>query len=74
MASVLREIQELKDAVRRVEAHLGIRSAHRGNVPVSGNQLAALGWSEQEIDETRSKLSRLEQEWNDPAMDAYDPL
>ena len=74
MASVLREIQELKDAVRRVEAHLGIRSAHRGNVPVSGNQLAALGWSEQEIDETRSKLSRLEQEWNDPAMDAYDRL
>lgn len=74
MASLLREIQELKDAVRRVEAHLGIRSAHHTNVPASGNQLAALGWSEQEIDETRSKLSRLEQEWNDPSMDAYDRL
>lgn len=73
-ASVLREIQILKDAVRRVEAHLGIRSAHHSDVPLSGNQLAALGWSEQEIDETRSKLSRLEQEWNDPAMDAYDRL
>jgi hypothetical protein len=74
MASVLREIQELKDAVRRVEARLGIRPAHYSNVPVSGNQLAALGWSEQEIDETRSKLFRLEQEWNDPVMDAYDRL
>jgi hypothetical protein len=74
MASVVKEIQELTDAVRRVEAHLGIRSAHHSSVPASGNQLAALGWSEQEIDETRSKLSRLEQEWNDPAMDAYDRL
>ena len=74
MASVLKEIRELQDAVRRVEARLGIRSAHCSNVPVSGNQLAALGWSEQEIDETRSKFSRLEQEWNDPAMDAYDRL
>jgi hypothetical protein len=74
MASVLKETQELKDAVRSIEAHLGIRSAHHGNLPVSGNQLAALGWSEQEIDETRSKLSGLEQEWNDPSMDAYDRL
>ena len=74
MASVLQEIQELKDAVRRIEAHLGMRSAHHGNVPVTGNQLAALGWSEEEIDETRSKLSGLEQDWNDPSMDAYDRL
>lgn len=74
MASVLKETQELKDAVRSIEAHLGIRFAHHGNVPVSGNQLAALGWSQQEIDETRSKLSGLEQEWNDPSMDAYDRL
>lgn len=74
MASVLKEIQELKAAVRRVEARLGIRSAHDSNVPVSGNRLAALGWSEQEIDETRSKLSRLEREWSDPVMDAYDRL
>ena len=74
MASVLREIQVLKDAVGRVEAHLGIGSAHDSDVLASGNQLAALGWSEQEIDETRSKLSRLEQEWNDPSMDAYDRL
>jgi hypothetical protein len=74
MASVVKEIQELKAAVRRIEAHLGMRSAHHGNVPVTGNQLAALGWSEQEIDETRSKLSGLEQEWNDPSMDAYDRL
>ena len=74
MASVLKGIQELKDAVRRIEAHLGMRSAHHGNVPVTGNQLAALGWSEEEIDETRSKLSGLEQDWNDPSMDAYDRL
>ena len=74
MVSVLKEIQELKDEVRRIEAHLGTRSAHHGNVPISCNHLAALGWSEQEIEETRSKLSGLEQEWNDPSMDAYDRL
>src|ERR1035438_9956487 len=42
VASVLKETQELKDAVRSIEAHLGIRFAHHGNVPVSRNQLAAL--------------------------------
>jgi hypothetical protein len=72
--SVLKEIQELKAAVRRIEAHRGMRSAQHGNVPVTCNQLAALGWSEQEIDETRSKFSGLEQEWNDPSMDGYDRL
>jgi hypothetical protein len=74
MASVLKEIQGLKDAVRCVEAHLAMRSARHGNVPITGNQLAALGWSDEEIDETRSKLSGLEHDWNDPSMDAYDRL
>jgi hypothetical protein len=74
MTSVVTEIRELRDAVQRIEAHLGIRPRHDGSVSESGNRLAALGWSEQEIDETRSKLSGLEQEWNDPSMDEYDRL
>jgi hypothetical protein len=74
MASVLGEIQELKNAVRRIEAHLGIRPPHDRDVAAPDNQLAALGWSEQEIDETRSKLSGLARDWDDPAMDSYDRL
>ena len=74
MASVLQEIQGLKDAVRRIEERLGIRAGRSANLQANGNQLSALGWSEQEIDETRSKLSSLDEEWNDPSMDAYDRL
>jgi hypothetical protein len=74
MASLLNEIREIKEAVRRIERHQGIPSSDNSNVPDAGNQLASLGWSEREIDETRFKLSGLAEGWNDPSMDAYDDL
>jgi hypothetical protein len=60
--------------VPRTEERLQTRRKHPVASPTNGNQLSALGWTEQEIDETRSKLSDLDEEWNDPSMDAYDKL
>lgn len=31
-----------------------------------------LGWSPEEIELTRAKLARVEEDWNDPAMNVYD--
>ena len=65
---VAKEIQDLSSAVRRIELHLGIAPS-----PATG-ELRALGWSPEEIELTRAKLARVEEDWNDPAMDVYDEL
>jgi len=65
---VAKEIQDLGSAIRRIELHLGIASS-----PATG-ELRALGWSPEEIELTRAKLARVEEDWNDPAMDVYDEL
>ena len=72
MASLLQEIRDLADAVRRIEEFLGMQAEPQ---PVeSGNQLAALGWTPQQVDETMAKFASLGDDWSDPSMDAYDSL
>ena len=68
MASMANDIQNLKSAVRRIEAHLGIAPSR------PAGELQALGWTSEQIDETRAKLARVEEDWSDPAMDVYDEL
>jgi hypothetical protein len=33
-----------------------------------------LGWSAEEVQETRARLSALEEDWDAPGMEAYDQL
>ena len=33
-----------------------------------------LGWSVEEVQETRGRLAALEEDWNAPGMEAYDHL
>jgi hypothetical protein len=68
MASMAKDIQDLKAAVRHIEVHLGIAPSR------PAGELQALGWTPQQIEETRAKLARVEEDWNDPAMDVYDEL
>ena len=65
---VAKEIQDLSSAIRRIELHLGIAP-----LPAA-RELRSLGWSPEGIELTRAKLARVEDDWNDPAMDVYDEL
>lgn len=65
---VTTEIKDLTSSIRRIELYLGI-----GPLPATG-KLRDLGWSPEEIELTRAKLARVEEDWNDPAMDVYDDL
>ncbi len=68
VASMAKDIQDLKAALRRIEVHLGIAPSR------PAGELQALGWTSQQIEETRAKLARVEEDWNDSAMDVYDEL
>lgn len=68
VASMAEDIEDLKDSVRRIELHLDIAPSQ----PIG--ELEALGWTSQQIEETRAKLASVEEDWNDPAMDVYDEL
>ena len=68
MVSMAKDIQDLETAVRRIEVHLGVAPSR------PAGELQALGWTAQQIEETRAKLARVEEDRNDPAMDVYDEL
>jgi hypothetical protein len=68
VASMAKDIQDLDAAVRRIEVHLGVAPSR------PAGELQALGWTSQQIEETRAKLARVEEDWSDPAMDVYDEL
>lgn len=36
--------------------------------------VAELGWSNEEVKETRARLAALEEDWDAPGMEAYDRL